>query len=430
MKSFIPVPKDSHFPIQNLPYGVFSTDSRPMPRLGVAIGEHILDLGELASRTNLLDDIPSLEYPKVVFNKCTLNEFMSLGKAVWSATRKRLVDILKDSSNESSTYSLQKVPNYEDYLVVQKEAKLHLPITVGDYTDFYASKQHASNVGIMFRGKDNALMPNWLHLPVGYHGRASSIVVSGTDVKRPCGQRLVAAANGEKKPEYGACLRLDYELEMAVVVGTGNALGDRIDIGNVDDHIFGMVVMNDWSARDIQAWEYQPLGPFLGKSFATTISPWVVTLEALEPFLVPQPEQDPRPLSYLQDQKPGAYDVNLEVYLQPGNTAEASLLTKSNLKYMYWTFRQQVAHHTVNGCNLRTGDLLGCGTISGDEEISRGSMLELCWAGQKEIKLKDGQVRKFILDDDQIIMTGWCESPEGYKVGFGDCVGKVLPSTL
>uniref|UniRef100_A0ABI7ZPT5 Fumarylacetoacetase n=1 Tax=Felis catus TaxID=9685 RepID=A0ABI7ZPT5_FELCA len=296
----------------------------------------------------------------------------------------------------------------------------------GDYTDFYSSRQHATNMGIMFRGSENALVPNWLHLPVGYHGRASSVVVSGTPIRRPTGQMRPDDA---KPPVFGPCKLLDMELEMAFFVGPGNNLGEPIPISRAHEHIFGMVLMNDWSARDIQKWEYVPLGPFLGKSFGTTISPWVVPMDALLPFAVPNPEQDPKPLPYLRHDRPYTFDINLSVTLKGEGMSQAATICRSNFKYMYWTMLQQLTHHSVNGCNLRPGDLLASGTISGPEPESFGSLLELSWRGTKAIDLGNGQTRKFLLDGDEVIITGHCQG-DGYRVGFGQCAGKVLPALL
>lgn len=307
--------------------------------------------------------------------------------------------------------------------------RMHLPAEIGDYTDFYASREHATNVGIMFRGKENALMPNWLHLPVGYHGRASSIVVSGTDLKRPCGQRNTAA-KGAAVPSivFGASTRVDCELEMAFFVGVGNKLGDRIKIEDAHKHVFGCALMNDWSARDIQAWEYVPLGPFLGKNFGTSISPWIVTMEAMKPFLCESPKQDPVPLEYLRNPTANeSYNVQLQVQVKTREQSEFTTLSRTNLKYMYWSIKQQIAHHTCNGCNLRTGDLLATGTISGPTEDSYGSLLELSWSGTKTLSV-GGKERKFLEDGDSLKLVGWAQG-DGYRIGFGECVGSILPAT-
>jgi len=302
---------------------------------------------------------------------------------------------------------------------------MHLPATVGDYTDFYSSREHATNVGTMFRGKDNALMPNWLHLPVGYHGRSSSVVVSGTEFPRPKGQLCA----DEIKPTFGACQLLDFELEMAFFMGPGNQLGHPLTVHEAGDRIFGMVLLNDWSARDIQKWEYVPLGPFTAKNFCTTISPWIVTMEALAPFLCEGPKQtEPQILPYLTDTTPSAYDIQLEVALKTAKTGDANFtICRSNFKYLYWSMKQQLCHHTVTGCNMKPGDLCGSGTISGSTPDSYGSMLELSWRGSKPIPLGEtGEVRKFLQDGDTVILKGHCEG-HGLRIGFGECVGKVLP---
>ncbi|KAJ1972123.1 hypothetical protein H4R35_004851 [Dimargaris xerosporica] len=427
--SFVPVAPDSHFPLENLPYGVFSTAANAAPRVGVALGDVVVDLQALAT-ANLLDDhVPALQgRARQVFGQSTLNEFMALGRPVWRATRAFLQRLLAQHEPASVDYALLQgnAALQAQVLVPQADCRMRLPARIGDYTDFYASREHATNVGTMFRGKDNALMPNWLHLPVGYHGRASSVVVSGTAVSRPQGQRLVV--KGEP-PVFGPSVRMDFELEMAFFVGPPNPLGQPVPIDQAADHIFGVVLMNDWSARDVQSWEYVPLGPFLGKSFATTISPWVVTLDALEPFLVPLPTQDPRPLPYLVDpQGDGNYDVQLEVKVKPsGPTSLYTTVCRSNLKHLYWSFKQQLAHHTVNGCNLNPGDLCGTGTISGPDETSFGSLLELTWAGQKEVALSEGVRRKFLEDGDSVVLTGFCQG-DGYRIGFGECEGTILPA--
>ncbi|CAG8528937.1 9804_t:CDS:10 [Ambispora gerdemannii] len=418
MKSFIEISSDSHFPLENLPYGVFSTANNQFPRIGVAIGDQILDLPSI---TSLFEKhVPELKNPASVLSQPSLNLFMSLGKPVWQATRKFLQYILSADTPELRDNHELRLKAFTP----QKDATLHLPATIGDYTDFYASKEHATNVGSMFRGKDNALMPNWVHLPVGYHGRASSIVLSGANIKRPNGQRLSAK---DQPPVFGPSLKLDYELEMAFFVGVGNELGEPISIEQAKNHIFGIVLLNDWSARDIQSWEYVPLGPFLGKNFGTSISPWVVTLEALEPFLVQGPQQVPPPLEYLQERGPSAYNINLEVKLKPSGSNDYKTITRSNLKYMYWSITQQLAHHTINGCNTRPGDLCGTGTISGQTDDSLGSLLEITWNGQNEIEFEAGVKRKFIEDGDEVVLTGYCQG-DGHFIGFGECAGKILPN--
>jgi fumarylacetoacetase len=301
---------------------------------------------------------------------------------------------------------------------------MEVPVDIRDYTDFYSSRQHATNVGMMMRGPENALTPNWLHVPIAYHGRASSIVISGTDLHRPCGQ---TKADGASAPSFGPSRNLDFELEMGFFVGPGNELGQPIPIVAAREHIFGMVLVNDWSARDIQKWEYQPLGPFLAKNFGTSISPWIVTLDALEPFRIPSPVQDPAPLPYLQTTGPQAYDINLEVYLQTAKMDRPYRISTSNARHLYWNIAQQLAHHTINGCNLEPGDLLASGTISGPHPDSYGSILELAWKGTKPLQLPNGEQRTFLEDGDRVTMTGWCQGP-GYRVGFGEVSGKILPA--
>ncbi|XP_019389253.1 PREDICTED: fumarylacetoacetase [Crocodylus porosus] len=414
--SFIQVEENSDFPLQNLPYGVFSTRDKPRHRIGVAIGDQILDL----SAVKHLFTGPVLSKHQNVFDQPTLNNFMGLGREAWKEARASLQKLL--SAREPMHRDDSELRKRA--FVSQASAIMHLPAEIGDYTDFYSSLHHAMNVGIMFRGKENALNPNWLHLPVGYHGRASSVVVSGTPIHRPLGQ---TRPDDAKPPVFDACKRLDLELEMAFFVGPGNKLGEPIPIATADDHIFGVVLMNDWSARDIQKWEYVPLGPFLGKSFGTTISPWVVTMEALMPFVLPNPTQDPKPLPYLCDEEPYTFDINLFVAIKGEGMSKPSTICKSNFKHMYWTMKQQLAHHTRNGCNLKPGDLLASGTISGPDPESFGSMLELSWNGTKEIDLGNGHSRKFLQDGDEVVMTGYCQG-NGYRVGFGQCSGKVLPA--
>uniref|UniRef100_UPI00398E3195 fumarylacetoacetase n=1 Tax=Pristiophorus japonicus TaxID=55135 RepID=UPI00398E3195 len=414
--SFLKVAEHSDFPIQNLPFGVFSTADNPTHRIGVAIGDQILDL----SVVKHLFTGSVLSKHQHVLAQPTLNSFMALGREAWREARAFLQQLLSaDESTLRDNKELRK-----NAFVPQSAAAMHLPADIGDYTDFYSSRQHAMNVGIMFRGKDTALMPNWLHLPVGYHGRASSVIVSGTPVRRPMGQMR---PDETKPPVFGACKLLDIELEMAFFVGPGNKLGEPVDISQAHEHIFGMVVMNDWSARDIQKWEYIPLGPFLGKSFGTTISPWVVPMEALLPFVVANPVQDPKPLPYLCSDDPYTFDINLFVSIKGEAMTEKATICRSNFKYMYWTMKQQLAHHTVNGCNIRPGDLMASGTISGPDPESFGSMLEQSWKGTKVIDLGNGQTRKFLQDGDKVTLTGYCQG-DGYRIGFGECVGKVLPA--
>ncbi|XP_067873813.1 fumarylacetoacetase [Heterodontus francisci] len=414
--SFVKVAEHSDFPIQNLPFGVFSTANNLTHRIGVAIGDQILDLTVVKH----LFTGSVLSKHQHVFAQPTLNSFMALGREAWTEARAFLQQLLSaDESMLRDNKELRKKA-----FVAQSSVTMHLPAQIGDYTDFYSSRHHATNVGIMFRGKDNALMPNWLHLPVGYNGRASSVVVSGTPIRRPMGQMR---SDETKPPVFGACKLLDFELEMAFFVGPGTALGETIDVSQAHEHIFGMVLMNDWSARDIQKWEYVPLGPFLGKSFGTTISPWVVPMEALRPFIVANPVQDPKPLPYLCSEDPYTFDINLFVSLKGEGMTEKTTICQSNFKHMYWTLKQQLAHHTVNGCNVRPGDLLASGTISGPTPESFGSMLELSWKGTKVIDLGNGQTRKFLQDGDEVTLTGYCQG-NGYRIGFGECAGKVLPA--
>uniref|UniRef100_A0AAY5K5Q2 Fumarylacetoacetase n=1 Tax=Esox lucius TaxID=8010 RepID=A0AAY5K5Q2_ESOLU len=393
--SFVKVNEKSDFSYHNLPYGVFSTAGNSRKRIGVAIGDQILDLSVIKS----LFRGPVLSDHQDVFDQPTLNAFMGLGYEAWREARRTLQLLL--SANETT---LRDDVNLRSRaFVLQSTATMHLPADIGDYTDFYSSRDHATNVGIMFRGKDNALMPNWLRLPVGYHGRASSIVVSGTPIRRPSGQMR---PDQSKPPVFGPSKQLDIELEMAFFVGGGNRLGEPIPIERAHEHIFGMVLMNDWSARDIQAWEYVPLGPFLGKNFGTTVSPWVVPMEALLPFVQPNTVQDPEPLHYLRHDDAYTFNINLFVSLKGESMKETATICTSNFKYMYWTMKQQLAHHTVNGCNVRPGDLLASGTISGPEPESFGSLLELSWRGTKTVDLGEGETRTFLKDGDEVTLTG------------------------
>ncbi|KAK9506192.1 hypothetical protein O3M35_008172 [Rhynocoris fuscipes] len=404
---------DCDFPLENLPYGIFSTEGNQTKRIGVAIGDKILDL----SLVSHLFTGPKLSSKQYVFKESTLNSFMGLDPECWSEARTTIQKML--------TINNMDIDVLKGCLVEQKNATLHLPAEIGDYTDFYSSIHHAYNVGCMFRNPENALMPNWKHLPVGYHGRASSVIVSGTSVRRPKGQ---VCPEGAESPSYKPCALLDFELEVAFFVGGASTqLGSPVTIKEADRHIFGMVLMNDWSARDIQKWEYVPLGPFLSKSFGTTISPWVVTMEALAPFKVENSKQDPLPLEYLQHTDPYNFDISLSVAIKPEKSGIKSYVCNSNYKWLYWTAKQQLAHHTVAGCNVKPGDLMASGTISGPEEKSYGSMLELSWKGTKPIQLKDGTSRKFLQDGDEVIIEGFCQG-EGYRVGFGECKGKVLPA--
>jgi fumarylacetoacetase len=416
LRSFIPVDENSHFPIQNLPYGVFIRKKQNEPRIGTALGDYVLDLAVLEEKGFFSRTSIGKHY---IFSRASLNKFMSLGSGVWSEVRSVIQNVLSEDS-----YVLRDDENLKkECLFPMNEVKMCMPVKIGDYTDFYSSKEHATNVGTMFRGKENALMPNWLYVPIAYHGRTSSIVNSGKEVFRPYGQ---IKPDSNPSPIYGLSEEVDFELEMGLFIGPGNKQGKAISVERAYENIFGMVLVNDWSARDIQRWEYVPLGPFLAKNFATSISPWVVTMEALEPFRTAGPIQDPEPLPYLANKGKNAFDIQLEVYLQTENLPERVKISGTNFKYMYWNIYQQVAHHTVNGCNLRTGDLLASGTISGPEPDSYGSMLELTWRGEKPIKLPSGEERTFLKDGDSIIMTGYCQG-EGYRVGFGEVSGKIVP---
>jgi fumarylacetoacetase len=407
------VPASSDFPIQNLPFGIFKTAALS-PRAGVAIGEHILDLQAVAEAGLFA----AIAFDKGVFAQSELNAFIALGKPVTNAVRERVSDLLNVTNTELQGNAALR----DKALIAQRDVQMLRPVNVPNYTDFYSSREHATNVGMMFRDPANALLPNWLHLPVGYHGRASSIVVSGTPIHRPKGQTKTDA---EEKPSFGPSKSLDFELEVAFITGKSTALGETISTAQAEDHIFGLVLFNDWSARDMQRWEYVPLGPFLAKNFGSTVSPWVVTLEALEPFKVESPAQDPKVLPYLEFDGKRNYDLNLEVTIKPQQT-EAKVVSRSNFKYMYWNMCQQLAHHTVNGCNICVGDMYASGTISGHTPDSYGSMLELTWGGKNPIAMPDGTERKFIQDGDTVIIKGYCEK-DGVHIGFGECSGQILP---
>jgi fumarylacetoacetase len=411
LQSWVAVPEGSHFPIQNLPFGIFSTAETPA-RIGVAIGDMILDLAEL----DTLGFLKDLDISPEVFRQPFLNDLIALGKAKTNALRNTLKALLEQKSTPSAEISAK-------ILVPKKNATLHLPVRIGDYTDFYSSIEHATNVGTMFRDPANALLPNWKHLPVGYHGRASSIVVSGTPVTRPYGQ---TKADDQLLPTFQPSRQLDFELEMGFIIGKSTAVGESIATAQAEDYIFGLVLFNDWSARDIQKWEYVPLGPFLAKNFASSMSPWVVPLEALNDFRVETPSQEPAVLPYLQFEGKKNYDIYLEVGIQPQGSSE-KIVSQTNFKYMYWNMCQQLAHHTVNGCNVNVGDLCASGTISGPTPDSYGSMLELAWKGTKPLAMSDGSARKFIEDYDTVIMRGYAEK-NGVRIGFGEVSGQVLPA--
>jgi fumarylacetoacetase len=416
-QSFIDVVAESHFPIQNLPYGVFRPHGADVPRVGVAIGQMLVDLSVL-EREALLH-IPA-SAGETVFDRPSLNTFMGLGREAWLSVRRQLTHLLgRDEPTLRDDAALR-----QEALVPMAECQMLLPVEIGDYTDFYSSKEHATNVGAMFRGPENALPPNWLWLPIAYHGRASSVVVGGTDLRRPCGQ---TKADDAQAPSFGLSRAVDCELEVGCFIGQGNRLGEPIAVDRAADHVFGLVLVNDWSARDIQKWEYVPLGPFLAKSFGTSISPWVVTLEALAPFRVAGPVQSPPPLDYLQTAGLDGYDIELEVTLQTETMDAPQRICASNFKHLYWSIAQQIAHHTSNGCNLRIGDLLASGTISGPTPEARGSLLELTWGGKQPLTMASGEERRFLEDGDRVTMRGWCQG-DGYRVGFGEVTGRLLPA--
>lgn len=399
---------DTDFPLNNLPYGVFTTN-RLEARCGVAIGDQILDMAALEEEGL----ITLAEEP--VFDVPYWNDVMDLGPAAWASLRARLVELLCADAPDQAAVA--------PHLVPMDEARLHMPMMVSEYTDFYAGKHHATNVGTMFRGAENALPPNWLHIPIGYNGRASTVVVSGTEITRPNGQLKAPDADA---PHFGPCQRLDIELEMGAILGTSTEMGQPVSINEADEMIFGYVLLNDWSARDIQAWEYQPLGPFQAKAFATSISPWIVTRDALEPFRTSTPEREKDLLPYLRETKPGLYDIDLSVLLQPeGGGAEE--IARTNYREMYYSAAQQLTHHASSGCAMNAGDLLGSGTISGPEKSQRGSLLELSWGGKEPITLADGSSRSFVEDGDTLSLTGHAQG-DGFRVGFGSCTGKIRPA--
>ncbi|WP_445715992.1 fumarylacetoacetase [Flavobacterium sp.] len=413
-KSWIPVPENSDFPIQNIPFGVFIT-KEDVITIGTRIGNCAIDMGALQQ----LGYFDGIELTDDMFMQDTLNDFISDGKKTWRLVRNRLADIFDENNPK-----LRDNKAHRDIVIFKVEdIEMLLPVQIGDYTDFYSSKEHATNVGKMFRDPENALLPNWLHIPVGYHGRSSTIVPSGIPVHRPYGQTL---PNGETAPVFGPSRLVDFELETAFITTDANLMGEPIPVEEAEEHIFGMVLFNDWSARDIQKWEYVPLGPFLAKNFASSISPWIVTMDALEPFRVKGPEQSPEPLPYLQQKGEKAFDINLEVLIKPENSEE-TVVSRSNFKYMYWSMAQQLAHHTINGCRVNSGDMMGSGTISGPTEDSFGSMLELTWGGQKPLKMKDGSERKFINDNDTVIVRGYCQKGN-LRIGFGEVSSKLLPA--
>jgi fumarylacetoacetase len=411
--SWLTVSANSDFPIQNIPFGVFLTKENVVT-VGTRIGDYAIDLGALQQ----LNYFEGIELTDDMFMQDTLNDFISDGQKTWRLVRNRIADLF-DATNSA----LRDNKSHRDVVVFNiQDVEMQLPVLIGDYTDFYSSKEHATNVGKMFRDPENALLPNWLHIPVGYHGRSSTIIPSGIPVHRPMGQTL---PNGATQPIFGPSQLVDFELETAFITTDANIMGESISVEEAEEYIFGMVLFNDWSARDIQKWEYVPLGPFLAKNFASSISPWIVTLDALEPFRVASPKQEPTPLPYLQQTGNHSFDINLEVAIEPEN-AIPTIVSQSNFKYMYWTMSQQLAHHTVNGCRVNSGDMMGSGTISGPTDDSFGSMLELTWGGKNPIKMNDGSERKFINDGDTVIIKGFCQNNE-VRIGFGEVSSKLLP---
>lgn len=412
--SWVQVAPDSDFSIQNIPFGIFKKDTIP-PKAATAIGDYVVDLDQL-HRSGLFDE---LVLPHGVFDQPVLNDFIALGKEKTRAVRDRLADLFDATNALLRDNELLKAAAFH----LHSDVEMQLPVQVPNYTDFYSSEQHAFNVGTMFRGPENALMPNWKHIPVGYHGRASSIVISGTPFHRPKGQ---TKADDVENPSFGPCRLLDFELEMAFITGKENPLGQPVSTSEAEEYIFGFVILNDWSARDIQKWEYVPLGPFLAKNFASHVSPWIVTMDALAPFAVSGPTQSPEVLPYLNYEGDAHFDVKLTVGIQPAGQEE-TIVSTSNMKYLYWNVKQQLAHHTVNGCNMKVGDMYGSGTISGPEPHEYGSMLELAWRGTKPIALKGGGERKFIEDGDTVIMRAHAEK-NGVRIGFGEVTANVLPA--
>jgi len=414
LKTWVEVPRNSDFPIQNIPFGIFKTETMK-PRAGSRIGDFVIDLKSLF----VLGYFENLPFEMEDFDSSTLNNLMKKGKVATRNLRNRISKLL-----DAAHTDLQQNQHHVDQVLIPiDQVQLLMPVQIGDYTDFYSSEQHAFNVGCMFRDPDNALMPNWKHLPVAYHGRSSSIVISGTPFHRPKGQTI---PNPDEAPVFGPCRLLDFELEMGFITFDGKPLGESISTAEADDFIFGMVLFNDWSARDIQKWEYIPLGPFLAKNFASHVSPWIVTLDALENFRVPGPVQDPKVLPYLEYEGDKHVAINLQVGIQPEGSTE-TIVGNSNYKYMYWNMNQQLAHHTVNGCNINAGDMMASGTISGPEKGQFGSMLETTWQGKFPVQMADGTERKFIADNDTVIMRGHCEK-DGLRIGFGEVTAKILPA--
>ena len=413
-KSWINVPENSDFPIQNIPFGVFLTRD-DIITIGTRIGDYAIDLGAL-HQLGYFEGIPLTDD---IFLQDSLNDFISDGKKTWRLVRNRISEIFDKDNSQLRDHEEHR----NTVLFTMDEIEMQLPVQIGDYTDFYSSKEHATNIGSMFRDPDKALLPNWLHIPVGYHGRSSTIVPSGTPIRRPKGQTL---PKGADIPEFGPSKMVDFELEMAFITTDANKMGESISVADAEDFIFGLVLFNDWSARDIQKWEYVPLGPFLAKNFASSISPWIVTLDALEPFRTDSPEQQPDPLPYLKQEGKKSFDIHLEAAIAPQG-GNPTVVARSNFKYMYWTMAQQLAHHTVNGCQVNSGDMMGSGTISGPTPDSYGSMLELAWQGTKPISLADGETRISIQDYDTVTMRGFCEK-SGLRIGFGEVSTQLLPA--
>ena len=413
-KSWLPVEKNTDFPIQNIPFGVFLTKDDVIT-IGTRIGNFAIDMGALQQ----LNYFEGIELTDDMFMQDNLNDFISDGRKTWRLVRNRLAELFDENNAK-----LRDNAEHRDIIIFEIDViEMLLPVQIGDYTDFYSSKEHATNVGMMFRDPENALLPNWLHLPVGYHGRSSTIVPSGVSVHRPKGQTL---PNGAIDPVFGPSKLVDFELEMAFITTDANIMGDSVTVDEAEEYIFGMVLFNDWSARDIQKWEYVPLGPFLAKNFASSISPWIVTMDALEPFRVESVVQNPEPLPYLQQKGKHSFDINLTVSIVTEEQIE-TIVSKSNFKYMYWTMAQQLAHHTINGCKVNSGDMMGSGTISGPTPDSYGSMLELSWGGKNPVMINDGTERRFINDNDTVVLKGFCEN-NVVRLGFGECSSTLLPS--
>ena len=408
-KSWINYDNNCDFPIQNIPFGVFKINQNDY-HIATIIGETVISIKNL-EKEGYFNKINLLKH---TFQEPNLNKFLEHDKSIWREVRNKIAEIFDINNNFKNKILNQNI-------LFDKNVEMVLPVKIGDYTDFYSSKDHATNVGKMFRDPENALLPNWLHIPVGYHGRSSSIVISGTEVKRPSGQILNKETN---KPIFSKSKLLDFELEMAFITGKSNRLGESIDIKKAEDYIFGLCLFNDWSARDIQKWEYVPLGPFLGKSFNSSISPWIVTLDALEPFRIAGEKQEPEVLDYLKFNGNKNFDVELEVQIK-SLKSEPTIVSKSNFKYMYWNMAQQLTHHAINGCNIKAGDLMASGTISGPNKSEFGSMLEISWAGKESIYLNNGEERKFLKDGDTVIMRGYSQN-KNLRIGFGQLSNKII----